>query len=474
MVRTKRPGVTGASSSAPVSNIVQEQESSGSEEPVAGQSGRGSRKRLRRTGKQVQADKRVEWKEGMMNRRFKNERQVKAKSIGNDHLVIQRIRSKGMNFWIRRLEGYNIVCVIEFYQNMRTPPTGFETSNTARIVSRVGGKDIMIDPFVIAKYLGYERPAPETVNYPRDEEIDDGLINNVLYTNPKNAKIPHVVGEFRDDIRVLNKAFHHNLYPRGLEHKPSRKSGELIMISTARMPFPCMITTICKQQGVKGNDYKKMERLDPGPITGAFLKKSKPRSGILKGSSKAFLTTKPGPKEKKDSMWNKLFCQNVAILKCLWKSEEKRKKEKMERKKLSKEVMVHANTSSSSDRGCCNSSRRNMLSMQRILLALLLLSSIAPKSDGQFEDWCVADEQTPAEELQRALDWACGNGADCSKLQVNQPCYLPNTVKDHASFAFNSYYQKLKHKGATCYFNAAALITALDPSHGSCKYEVIS
>lgn len=84
--------------------------------------------------------------------------------------------------------------------------------------------------------------------------------------------------------------------------------------------------------------------------------------------------------------------------------------------------------------------------------------------DGQFEDWCVADEQTPAEELQRALDWACGNGADCRKLQVNQPCYLPNTVKDHASFAFNSYYQKLKHKGATCYFNAAALITALDPS----------
>lgn len=132
-------------------------------------------------------------------------------------------------------------------------------------------------------------------------------------------------------------------------------------------------------------------------------------------------------------------------------------------------------SSSGSDRGCCNSSRRSMSStLPRILLALLFLSSIAPKSaDGQFEDWCIADEQTPAEELQRALDWACGNGADCRKLEVNQPCYLPNTVKDHASFAFNSYYQKLKHKGASCYFNAAALITALDPSHGSCKYEVL-
>lgn len=84
--------------------------------------------------------------------------------------------------------------------------------------------------------------------------------------------------------------------------------------------------------------------------------------------------------------------------------------------------------------------------------------------DGQFEEWCVADEQTPAGELQRALDWACGNGADCRKIQVNQPCYLPNTVKHHASFAFNSYYQRLKHKGGTCYFNSAALVTALNPS----------
>ncbi|KAG5547651.1 hypothetical protein RHGRI_013372 [Rhododendron griersonianum] len=164
---------------------------------------------------------------------------------------------------------------------MKTPPAGFETSNTARIVSRVGGKDIRIDPTVIAEYLGYEWPAPETVNYPRAEKIDDGLINNVLYTNPRNAKIPH---------------------------------------------------------GVKGNDFKKLEILDPGPITGTFLKKSKPRSGALKESSKAFLTSKPGPKEKKDSLLNKLFCQNVAVLNCLWKSEEKRKKEKMERKKLAKEV----------------------------------------------------------------------------------------------------------------------------------------
>lgn len=84
---------------------------------------------------------------------------------------------------------------------------------------------------------------------------------------------------------------------------------------------------------------------------------------------------------------------------------------------------------------------------------------------GEFEQWCVADEQTPDNELQMALDWACGmGGANCSKIQPNQPCFNPNTVKDHASFAFNSYFQSFKHQGGSCFFKGAAIITELDPS----------
>ncbi|KAL9373335.1 hypothetical protein Peur_032955 [Populus x canadensis] len=52
-------------------------------------------------------------------------------------------------------------------------------------------------------------------------------------------------------------------------------------------------------------------------------------------------------------------------------------------------------------------------------------------------------------------------------MQRNQPCYLPSTARDHASYAFKNYYQKFKHEGATCYFNAAALITDLDPTEES-------
>ncbi|XP_022966757.1 PLASMODESMATA CALLOSE-BINDING PROTEIN 5-like isoform X2 [Cucurbita maxima] len=108
-------------------------------------------------------------------------------------------------------------------------------------------------------------------------------------------------------------------------------------------------------------------------------------------------------------------------------------------------------------------------------LSVLLAFLVAPRrSEGQFEEWCIADEQVPDDELQRALDWACGKGgANCGDIQVKRPCFYPDTVRDHASYAFNSYYQKFKHKGASCFFNSAAMVTALDPSHGSCKFEYV-
>ncbi|KAK8346142.1 hypothetical protein V6Z11_A07G196000 [Gossypium hirsutum] len=59
-------------------------------------------------------------------------------------------------------------------------------------------------------------------------------------------------------------------------------------------------------------------------------------------------------------------------------------------------------------------------SLVKITLVLLFMSIIIPqKSVGEYEQWCIADEQTPDEELKVALDWACGEGgADCSKIQV--------------------------------------------------------
>lgn len=108
----------------------------------------------------------------------------------------------------------------------------------------------------------------------------------------------------------------------------------------------------------------------------------------------------------------------------------------------------------------------------RFLLPLLLLLAIPRISvtgqddvqDDPGQQWCVADVQTPDDELLGAMKWACEQqGVDCSMIQENQPCYQPNTVKDHADFVFNSYFQKFKKQGGNCYFNGAAIITELDP-----------
>ncbi|CAL4919104.1 unnamed protein product [Urochloa decumbens] len=95
-----------------------------------------------------------------------------------------------------------------------------------------------------------------------------------------------------------------------------------------------------------------------------------------------------------------------------------------------------------------------------------------PNDQNWDKQWCISDEQTPDDFLQQALNWACSpGGADCTMIEPNKSCYLPNTVRDHASYAFNNYWRKFKKHGGTCYFNAAAIVTDLDPSHNSCHFE---
>ncbi|KAL2463351.1 Carbohydrate-binding X8 domain superfamily protein [Forsythia ovata] len=84
--------------------------------------------------------------------------------------------------------------------------------------------------------------------------------------------------------------------------------------------------------------------------------------------------------------------------------------------------------------------------------------------------WCVARSDASDQALQIAIDYACGTGADCAPIQSSGLCYLPNTLQAHASYAFNSYYQRKGNAPGSCSFAGTATIAKTDPSYGSCVY----
>ncbi|TKY47836.1 PLASMODESMATA CALLOSE-BINDING PROTEIN 3 [Spatholobus suberectus] len=85
--------------------------------------------------------------------------------------------------------------------------------------------------------------------------------------------------------------------------------------------------------------------------------------------------------------------------------------------------------------------------------------------------WCVAKIDANEEALQRALDSACGGGgADCAPIQPDGLCFIPNTLQAHASYAFNSFYQRNAGAPDACLFADTSAIAQTDPSYGSCVY----
>ncbi|XP_062227704.1 uncharacterized protein LOC133925986 [Phragmites australis] len=86
------------------------------------------------------------------------------------------------------------------------------------------------------------------------------------------------------------------------------------------------------------------------------------------------------------------------------------------------------------------------------------------------ELWCVANPTVATAVVQTAMDYACGSGADCDMAAPGGPCYLPDTLMAHASYAFNSYWQRSKVTGGTCDFAGAAMLVTRDPSYDGCRY----
>ncbi|CAL9193955.1 glucan endo-1,3-beta-glucosidase 7-like [Musa acuminata AAA Group] len=85
--------------------------------------------------------------------------------------------------------------------------------------------------------------------------------------------------------------------------------------------------------------------------------------------------------------------------------------------------------------------------------------------------WCVPREGATDAELQANLDYACGQpGVDCRPIQEGGACYLPNTVRSHAAYAMNQFYQASGRNSWDCGFSDSAVLTTDNPSYATCVY----
>ncbi|KAL2349166.1 hypothetical protein Fmac_003166 [Flemingia macrophylla] len=85
--------------------------------------------------------------------------------------------------------------------------------------------------------------------------------------------------------------------------------------------------------------------------------------------------------------------------------------------------------------------------------------------------YCVCKDGVGDQALQKAIDYACGAGADCTPILQNGACYQPNTVKDHCNYAVNSYFQRKGQIQGSCDFSGAATPSQTPPTSAStCVY----
>ncbi|CAH8359218.1 unnamed protein product [Eruca vesicaria subsp. sativa] len=85
--------------------------------------------------------------------------------------------------------------------------------------------------------------------------------------------------------------------------------------------------------------------------------------------------------------------------------------------------------------------------------------------------WCVAKLGASDAQLQGNIDWVCSQGGvDCKPIQAGGSCFNPSSVRTHASFVMNAYFQKNGRTDGSCNFSGTGVVVGNNPSNGACRY----
>lgn len=91
---------------------------------------------------------------------------------------------------------------------------------------------------------------------------------------------------------------------------------------------------------------------------------------------------------------------------------------------------------------------------------------IVPEPKGNSgKRWCLPKPEANDENLQKNIDYVCGLGIDCRPIQEGGACFFPDTVRAHAAYAMNAYYQSTGRNGYDCDFAQTAVTTISNPSN---------
>jgi hypothetical protein len=89
---------------------------------------------------------------------------------------------------------------------------------------------------------------------------------------------------------------------------------------------------------------------------------------------------------------------------------------------------------------------------------------MGPMPPVEGKQWCLPKAGVDPDTLQRNIDYVCGLGLNCGPIEEGGSCFEPNTVRAHAAYAMNVYYQAMGRYGYDCDFDQTGAITDVDPS----------